>query len=204
MMPGSGRRCLLATLVLGLTCAVGRPAAGQEIPPADSVGAGATASAGVSPGGAFLRSMLIPGWGHAAVGAYTRGGFYFGAEAGAAWMLFKTLSFLDAARDRRAVLEAAARMRIETQGVTDPDSIQSLLDEDDRLQEAKSLVRAREAQREDWLALGVFVLLLGGADAFVSAHLADFPQPVEIETAVLPATHQVELSVSIPWGGPGG
>jgi len=43
-----------------------------------------------SPGGAFLRSVLVPGWGQAASGSYGRAAFYFLAQAGNVWMAYKT------------------------------------------------------------------------------------------------------------------
>lgn len=195
--------------ILGLLLLLGSASpggvSGQQRPPAPPPGDTATAEAeaGVSPGGAFARALLIPGWGHAAAGAYSRGGFYFAAETGVGWMLFKTISLLGAAEDARGLRRAEVRRNLVAAG-TRPDSVDILVDEDPTVQEAEGLVEARKDQREDWLALGVFLLLLGGADAFVSAHLADFPQPVEIDAAVLPAADRVEIGVSIPWDGPGG
>ena len=34
-------------------------------------------TASVSPGGAFLRAVLVPGWGHVSIGANARAGAYF-------------------------------------------------------------------------------------------------------------------------------
>ncbi len=52
----------------------------------------------VTPMGAFFRSLILPGWGQAAVDRPVRGAFYFTMEAASLWMLFKTQSKLDAAR----------------------------------------------------------------------------------------------------------
>ncbi len=52
----------------------------------------------VTPMGAFFRSLILPGWGQAAVDQPVRGAFYFTMEAASLWMLFKTQSKLDAAR----------------------------------------------------------------------------------------------------------
>ncbi len=51
----------------------------------------------VSPMGAFLRSLVIPGWGQVAVEQPTRGAFYFAMEAGTLWMLFATHARVEAA-----------------------------------------------------------------------------------------------------------
>jgi hypothetical protein len=50
-----------------------------------------------SPMGAFFRSLVLPGWGQAAVDQPLRGAFYFTMEAGSLFMLFKSKSKLDAA-----------------------------------------------------------------------------------------------------------
>jgi len=57
-------------------------------------------------------------------------------------------------------------------------------------------VASREDQQEDWAALGIFLLFFAGADAFVSAHLADFPTPITIDAAPLPGG-RVEVSVGV-------
>lgn len=160
-----------------------------------------TAGPSVSPGGAFLRSLVVPGWGHAAVGSYTRAGFYFTTSAATGWMLFKTARSLDAAQTRRDLLEAEGRARLETQGVADPDSLAALLDEDPRIGSVRGLVEARSQQMEDWTAFGIFWLLLNGADAFVSAHLSGFPEPVEIDVRSGGPDGRSELRISVPLGG---
>jgi len=52
----------------------------------------------VSPMGAFFRSLVLPGWGQVAADQPGRGAFYFAAEAGSLWMLFKTNTKLKAAK----------------------------------------------------------------------------------------------------------
>ena len=64
--------------------------------------------------------------------------------------------------------------------------IPSGIDSDQAVQDAENLVGVRRQQREDWFAFGLFFLLLGGADAFVAAHLADFPEPLETVIRPLP------------------
>lgn len=51
----------------------------------------------IKPMGAFLRSLLVPGWGQASVDQPVRGAFYFTMAAASWWMLFKTDSKLNAA-----------------------------------------------------------------------------------------------------------
>jgi hypothetical protein len=60
-------------------------------------------------------------------------------------------------------------------------------------------VSSREDQQEDLVAFGIFVLFLTGADAFVSAHLARFPAPIEVDAAGSPASGmEVTVRVALP------
>lgn len=149
----------------------------------------------ISPRGAFLRSALIPGWGHAAVGAQGRGAFYFFVEAVSGFMIVKTQSRLNLARNRVSMRESVLTARILESGVEDLLEIEELLAEDEVLEDLRGLEEARGDQREDWVALGIFFLFLGGADAYVSAHLTDFPGAVEINAT---STGRVEVGVSLP------
>ena len=150
---------------------------------------------GTTPGGAFLRAVLLPGWGHASIGAYTRGGFYFGAETATAFMVVRNARRKAAAADVRDLVEAEARLELEREGITDPDTVAARLDADEAVDDARELVEARQQQMEDWLALGIFLVFLSGADAFVSAHLADFPAPVELDAAVVPTARGTVVEV---------
>lgn len=153
----------------------------------------------VSPGGAFLRSMLIPGWGQAAVGSYGRGGFYFLTEAASVWMILKTSSRRGSARRQLSLQMAEAERRLMSQGISDPDSLAIGVAEDDAVLAAQNLVDTRSQQLEDWAAFGVFMLLVGGADAFVAAHLSDFPIPLEVDLQGTP-DQGVEVRFSLPLG----
>lgn len=176
--------------------------AGRGAPPVQEAERDTTTPPPVSPGGAFLRSLAVPGWGHAAVGSYTRAGFYFTTSAATGWMLFKTARFLDAAETRRDLVEAEVREQLEREGVTAPDSVTARLEANPRLRSVQGLVEARSQQMEDWTAFGLFWLLLSGADAFVSAHLADFPEPVEVDLRSGGLQGPSELRISVPVGAP--
>ncbi|MCJ7627141.1 MAG: hypothetical protein MUO50_02015 [Longimicrobiales bacterium] len=65
------------------------------------------------------------------------------------------------------------------------------------VEDLRLLEESRIGQREDWIALGLFLMLIGGVDAYVSAHLADFPAAVVIGPS--PATG-VEIGLSLPIG----
>jgi hypothetical protein len=135
----------------------------------------------VSGRGAFIRSALIPGWGHAKVGAFTRGAFYFSAQSSVAFMALKTQSRIKRTDERIKVRETAIRSRLVAEGIDDLAAIEAALEEDEIVADLRLLRESRAEQREDWLALGIFLMLIGGADAYVSSHLTDIPTAVVIE-----------------------
>lgn len=135
----------------------------------------------ISPGGAFLRSIVIPGWGHTAIGSYSRGAFYFGAQTATVYTFFRTRERLTEVRERVRFREQVVRAQLAAEGITGFAEIEQGLDEDASLTDLRNLKDSRDQQREDLIALGVFMLLLSGADAYVSAHLARFPEPLELE-----------------------
>lgn len=184
-------------LLLGLAAG---GALGQELPPPSLPGITEPATTvpihGTSPGGAFLRAVLLPGWGHASIGAYRRGAFYFLAEGATAFVLVKSDRRLREAEARILFRENVLRTQLATQGVVLPEEIQAAFDEDETLQDLTDLQEARRQQREDWTALGIFLVFLSGADAYVSAHLQRFPAPIEVNAA--PAGNgRMEFSVGI-------
>jgi hypothetical protein len=149
---GMSGRLLLVLLLVLLASAKGAaaqvPSAGAA--PADTLTADSTP---FSASGALLRSFLLPGWGQAYVGAHGRGALYFALEAGSLWMVYKSNRALADARE----LESYRREI-------------GALGENERL----SIAESRAQQVEDWITLSVFWALFAGADAYVSAQLADF------------------------------
>jgi hypothetical protein len=129
-----------------------------------------SARTGVRPLAALARSIVVPGWGQASVGKPVRGAFYFAAEAGSLFMVVKSQQKLDAAR--RAV---------------------------DAGQADSALVRSRVSQREDWIVLSAFWALLSGVDAWVSANLSDFQQPLTPPPdGSAGAAVQIRIPVGVP------
>lgn len=164
----------------------------------------------VTPRGAFIRSLAVPGWGHVASGSYARAGFYVSALSGSLWMLQQAVvrrdeaaSFVQVERELAQVERELAASRLMAAGV-DPGELDDALEKDDLVQardalvEAQdALVEARDGQVEDWTALSIFLVLLGATDALVAAHLADYPEPLVLR-AVPRGAGEVELRVSIP------
>ncbi len=183
-------RISLSALVASLMLLVPAPGQAQVEVESDSVlvRRGLPAPPAVSPGGAFLRSLALPAWGHAAIGS-GRGAFYTFAEAGSAWMLLRTSARLSSARDELALREASARATAVASGITDEAEIAAAVAEDEAVIDGVRRLDAREGQREDWVAALIFSVLISGVDAYVSAHLQDFPDP--LSSSVRPS----------PWGG---
>jgi hypothetical protein len=183
-------RTLRVTLAMGIFCAAHAAVLhGQQPstdPPQDpTVTAEVTQPSGrISPAGALLRSFVIPGWGQAAAGSTERGAFYFTFESLGLWMILKTSKTLGSARDIHRMRRREVEDRLISGGTVD--GLAAMIDADTTVVSAQNLVQIREQQLEDWLAFGVFALLLGGADAFVAAHLADFPEPLEAAIRPLP------------------
>ena len=137
-------------------------------------------TASVSPGGAFLRAVLVPGWGHVSIGANARAGAYFAIESAVAYGIIRTRRRISEAASRANFRELLLREDLTTKGITDPNQIENALESDATLADLKSLGESRSDQQEDLVAFGLFLLFLSGADAFVSAHLKDFPDPIAI------------------------
>ncbi len=158
----------------------------------------------VTPRGAFIRSLVVPGWGHVASRSYARAGFYVSALSGSLWMLQQAVVRRDEAASFVQVERELAMLRLMAAGVDPGDELDAALENDDLVQardamvEARdALVEARDGQVEDWTALSIFLVLIGATDALVAAHLADFPEPLALR--VLPrGAGEVELRVSIP------
>jgi len=99
----------------------------------------------VRPMGAFLRSLLVPGWGQAVTGRRVSGMLF------AAWEGVSAMMTLKAKSELRYLQETGS-----------------------------SLAVAKRQEVQDWTVLWVFNHLFSGAEAFVSAHLQDFPKDLKI------------------------
>lgn len=172
----------------------------------------------VTPGGAFLRSTLFPGWGHAATNSYGRAGFYVATQAGSLWMLVQTVARHSAAERALGIAKRVARERAiasidavprppddsDDQAAWDAyleyeDAIDFAVEADPEVEERSARMESRDQQIEDWAAMSIFLVLLGATDAFVAAHLADYPEPLAL--GVGPGRFGgAELSFSVPVG----
>ena len=99
----------------------------------------------IRPMGAFLRSLLVPGWGQAVTGRHVAGAVF------ATWEGVSAMMTLKARSEFRYLREAGS-----------------------------GNVGAKRQEVQDWLVLWIFNHLFSGAEAFVSAHLQDFPKDLKI------------------------
>lgn len=191
------RRLLTGSLVICSLLAAA-PAHAQRVTPArdtTTTPAQDTTKHYLSPGKAFLRSVLIPGWGQFSVGAPRRGVVFVTLQSASWYMLVKTLKKVSEANDF-----ADAHLKTATPIVTDtlrammtrdtslnrrwsnPDTFQvallNALDTTSIVRSARALVNSRNEQRQDWITYTLFLTLASGVDAFIAAHLADFPATI--------------------------
>jgi hypothetical protein len=158
---------------------------------------------------AFIKALLLPGWGHYSIGAEKRGVF-FTVTQGASWfMLVKTLRRLGTAQDRDDELTGLATDSLEAvmaadtaraRELADPVAFEQALLGYPGLDNARALVGAREQQRQDWIAYTIALTLAASVDAYVAAHLRNFPG--DITTSPEP-DGGMSLRLSLPIGAPG-
>jgi hypothetical protein len=168
-------RLTVVVLLMLLGGLPARPVAGQAAPgpaAADVMEDGPP----VSPRGAFLRSLVLPGWGQAYAGAPGRGAIFFSMAAGSSYMTYTARRLQrDAVREQTWLRDTG---QIEPTAETE-----------------FALARARHF--EDWAALSLFLLFLSGADAYVAAYLADFDERI----GVLPDPDGgLQFRLSVPVG----
>jgi hypothetical protein len=105
----------------------------------------------VTPMGALLRSIVIPGWGQAKLNRKLTGALFVAWEGVTLGMSIKTSHELRYLRNTHS-----------------------------------ASVSAKEKERQDWLVLLAFNHLFAAVEAYVSAHLWDFPGDLEIRAAPVP------------------
>jgi hypothetical protein len=121
---------------------------------------------------AFLRSLLIPGWGQSSLDRGTAGGLFATIELLSAAMIVKSKQDLDFAK-------RYGKDSIVT-GFTGGTGSQGTVSR--AANPLKGRISPRRQHLEDWIALLVFNHLFSGADAFVAAQLWDVPAGVSIRS----------------------
>lgn len=128
----------------------------------------------LSPRRAFAYSLLAPGSAQTVLGRPTAAAIFVLAEAVSITMI----------RESRANAREAERLADDSIVVSTIDPVSGA----PRITRAaprypESLVRARKAQLEDWMAALLANHLFSGIDAFVAAHLWDVPAQLSLQAA---------------------
>jgi hypothetical protein len=155
----SGGQAVRGLALLTLLLSAYRPNRLSSQTPPDTVAPAAAqdTSHRLKPFAAAWRSLLLPGWGQAALGRDVAGAVLASWEGVTMMMTLK-------ARQELHYVE----------------------------QSGSGNVQAKRQQAQDWLVLWIFNHLFAGAEAFVSAHLQDFPK--ELRMRALPGG----VGVAIP------
>ena len=135
---------IMFTLIALLSVGPAVRLSGQVVAPGARIVAVDTAHR-IGPGGAFWRSLFLPGWGQAATGRHVSGA------------LFATWEGVTAMMTLKAGREARYMSRIGATGL-----------------------KLKRQEVQDWTVLWVFNHLFSGAEAYVAAHLQDFPKDLKI------------------------
>jgi hypothetical protein len=187
-----------------VVCVLAAPAHAQTPARDTIVNRADTIPKGITPGKAFMRSLLIPGWGQFSVGARTRGFVFIGLQSASWFMLVKTLNKLSDAHDVADERVAFASDSLHRQMSTDTalarklasaDSFNARVEAFDTVKAIRSLINSREEQRQDWITYVLFTTLASGVDAFVAAHLADFPTTI---TTTAKPNGAVQVKFTVP------
>jgi len=193
--------------VFGLFLLLAGPAAAQVSP--DTLPRDSTPRENTAPRNAFIKSLLVPGWGHFSIGAPVRGVFYVALEGSSWYMLVKTLGKLSDAQDRERVVVKIAKdslnvlMTVDSvarKRLADPLAYDAAVAADPDVAHMSGLVTARKQQRQDWITYTLFFTFLSAVDAYVTAHLSAFPANI----SATPTTDGgVSLRMDVPLPGPG-
>lgn len=152
----------------------------------------------ISPGRAFLYSLLLPGLGQAKLDRPSTG------------ILFATIEVISILQLRQAEMDLAYAKRHHADTVVLYDStVNGVVQYDSTGRPipgaiaynpySSDRVNARGVHAEDWIAALIFNHLIAGADAFVAANLWDLPQRVTIMRAPDGA---MVVAITIPIRGP--
>lgn len=177
--------------------------------PADTLPADTIPGENTAPRNAFIRALILPGWGHFYIGSPGRGAFYVATEGASWYMLVKTLKKLSEARDKQNVqvglatdsLRALmANDSLANVRLADAEAFNTALGQHAGVAHARGLVNSRTTQRQDWVTYTLFFTFASAVDAYVTAHLKGFPG----EIAATPGMDgSLSLRVQLPLGAVG-
>jgi hypothetical protein len=136
----------------------------------------------ISPRRAFLRSLLIPGYGQIALDRSVAAGIFAFVEVSALGMARRSaLNLREAKRaPRDSIVDRYEIDPLTGAPVIDPETGQPK-PVAFRTIGLRERIKARRTHYEDWIAVLIFNHFFAAADAYVAAHLWDFPAEVALE-----------------------
>jgi len=180
--PASARCATRLLIVLAFTVAAISPAIAQGTDTARVEMVPVPTGPPISPRRAFLRSLLIPGYGQIALDRSVAAGIFAFVEVSALGMARRSaLNLREAKR--------APRDSVVDQYETDPLTGAPVIDPETgqprpvafRTVGLRERIKARRTHYEDWIAVLIFNHFFAAADAYVAAHLWDFPATISLD-----------------------
>lgn len=197
--------CVLP-FVTALAVSAQEPPLPDTVPPDTVAAADTTEARGPTPRSNFIKSIVVPGWGQASLGAYKRGAFFFALRSSSTYMLLRSVGRLNEATGVEGRLTGIATDSLLTlmaedtavaRQLEDPIAFEDAVAAHEGVARSRRLVDVRRRHRQDWIVYTIFFTFLDALDAYVATHLADYP--LEISTAPGPGGAAV-LSVRVPVG----
>jgi hypothetical protein len=152
----------------------------------------------LSPGRAFLGSLLLPGYSQSVMRRPTAMVIFSAVEGIGVAMLWRSLDDLSRAkRFARDSVVSAYRINSQTGLVErDPGTNEPIVQSYEENPYRSGLITARRKHVEDWAAIVVFNHLLSGVDALVATHLLEVSEAVRIRAV---PEGGVQIGARIRW-----
>lgn len=177
----------LALLIAALLVATAPLAAQDSARVRIDTGAGTPeVRAPLSPRRAFVYSLVLPGYGQSILGRGRTGTLLLAFESAALVMIRESAASLREAR--RNLADSVIVSYVDAAG--EPAVIWQ------RTPFSSALVRSRQEQLEDWIAVLAGNHLFSAIDAYVAAHLWDVPLEVELRR---PSSRRTGLALRLYW-----
>ena len=162
----------VATIAM-LLAAAPVPALAQEAARVDTVGPRAARRPPLSPRRAFVSSLVLPGYAQSVLGRGRTGTLFVAFESVALVMIRESSANLREAR--RNLADSVIVSYVDANGLPAVRRQATPF--------SAALVRARQEQVEDWIAVLVGNHLFSAIDAYVAAHLWDVPMEVALRSS---------------------
>jgi hypothetical protein len=180
--PASARCATRLAIVLSLTIGATSPAIAQGTDTVRAEVVPVPTRPPISPRRAFLRSLLIPGYGQIALDRSVAAGIFAFVEVSALGMARRSaLNLREAKRaPRDSIVDRYEIDPLTGAPVVDPETGQPR-PVAFRTVGLRDRIKARRTHYEDWIAVLIFNHFFAAADAYVAAHLWDFPARVSFD-----------------------